>query len=335
MDQATLYEDAYFDAAVVNSLVEKLDEPFWQQAYTSVIRWIRIAAELAGTEEPDLRRIAALAADDGKLKELVEKAFEKCGDHTVGLPGIKRPAVGPRDEERELREHTARNLRRWHNEEWSNLHPKLRRSITEGLHLTAHSDLVVYPRNGTVNGEGVPIGERRGPWKDWNEGTLPLRIAGSIQKATAKLRGETNEILERARARAQPAQTGGPNKPAATQENDAGGEWNSTKLQRTVRNIQGLVQKTRAVNRNWYPAAPRLRTESIEAKKRQGSASSPARKKKSGGNEAGNSRTSGQQRTAERYPAAGRDSGRTESLIEANRLIETAQRTARAFAVRR
>ena len=280
MDQATLYKDAYFDAAVVNSLVEKLDEPFWQQAYTSVIRWIRIAAELAGTEEPDLRRIAALAADDGKLKKLVEKAFEKCGDHTVGLPGVKRPAVGPRNEERELREHTARNLRRWHSQEWSSLHPKLRRSITEGLHLAAHSDVVVYPRNGTVNGEGVPIGERRGPWKDWNQETLRLRIAGSMQKATAKLRGETKEMLERARARAQPAETGGPNGPAATQGNDAGGEWNSTKLQRTVRNIEGLVRKTRAVNSEL-----------------QNGIQPP------------------------------RDSGRTES-IEANRLIETAQRTA-------
>ena len=224
MNQATLYEDAYFDAAVVNSLVEKLDEAFWQQACTSVIRWIRIAAELAGTEEPDLRRIAALAANDSKLEKLVEKAFEKCGDHTVRLPVIKRRAVGPREEERELREHTANNLRRWHRQEWSSLHPNLRRGIAEGLHLTAHSDVVVYPRNGTADGEGVPIGERRGPWKDWDEGTLPLRIADSIQKTAAKLRGETDEILERARARAQAAQTGGPNGPTATQGNDAGGE---------------------------------------------------------------------------------------------------------------
>ena len=136
MRQPGIYENAYLDAAVVNGLFGKSREPFWQQAYTSVIRWIRTAAEVNGTREPDLREIAALALDDEKLNALIEQTAEHAGAKPKpaesGRPAPRARAGAPKTDEETAR-HIGREVRRWYEHDWCGLDPRLRKSIAEGL----------------------------------------------------------------------------------------------------------------------------------------------------------------------------------------------------------
>ena len=78
--QATLYEDAQIDAAVITALKDSTNAPFWHQAYGSAIRRIRSISMLAGNGEPSLREIAALLDNDTVLEALVQTGTARSGE---------------------------------------------------------------------------------------------------------------------------------------------------------------------------------------------------------------------------------------------------------------
>ena len=165
------YEIARIDAAIVASLRGRDPEPFWVQAYAWVIARVKTAADIAGRKEPDLRAIAALLTDDDAgLHELVGAAARTAGntDDAGRDPGLQD----------------------WFDKDWNGLDPKLQESIRKGLQTAADSDLTVRPSKGPHRGTAIPIGRRRGPWRDWDTTTLPRHTRLAIRAATDELRGE-------------------------------------------------------------------------------------------------------------------------------------------------
>ena len=160
------YETARIDGAVVASLSNSADHVFWATVYTSVIRWMKRAGELAGTEEPDLETIVDQIGDDAGLSEWIEKAA-----------GAAR-ATGHADRD---------ELRRWYHEDWLLLDPGLRSNIVTGLRKAALSEITVARRQGPQRGEPMRIGKRRGPWREWNTATLPAAARNAAETAMREI----------------------------------------------------------------------------------------------------------------------------------------------------
>ena len=191
MQQLDWYQIAYLDAAVVNVLAGGSSEPFWQQAYTWVIRWLKVAVDLNGADEPHLRWIATLVADESRLAALVQHTVEICGRRpepspSVDLPGVTRRLVRGRVvDDRPAR--IASNMADWHAREWSVLDPPLRRSIVLGLQMAARSDVTISRREGVSGRRPLPIGCRSGSWALWDIGTLPVSVRDALRRAVVEL----------------------------------------------------------------------------------------------------------------------------------------------------
>ena len=160
------YPAAYVDAVLVNHLVGKPREPFWEQAYTSFIRWLKLAAELGGTPEPDLRQVAAFALDPERLAAFVAQA----------------EALGGADASSDYRR-TASDLRRWHDEEWLGLDSRLRAKLSAGFQVAAQSPFQLSRRTRSGGVDRVPLGRRCGPWSEWGLEPLPGPLAQAVAAA--------------------------------------------------------------------------------------------------------------------------------------------------------
>ena len=163
------YSLAYTLAAVLNQLFGKGKEPFWQQAYTNLIRWIiELHRALPSTwctlqdvyrcaiEPKLLRQRIDEARDFAGLEEaivlpdhvwtqhaqaLASHPWKHAGDHVTAPydPALVDDllALGVRVDTREpsTSEHAERVLavERWYENDWQQLDTKLRTSITEGI----------------------------------------------------------------------------------------------------------------------------------------------------------------------------------------------------------
>ncbi len=77
------YSQAYTISSLLNQLFGKGKEPFWQQAYTNLVRWIIEAHRLCGEKEDGwvtLQDIYRCAIDSKALDEVIKKAEAKAGD---------------------------------------------------------------------------------------------------------------------------------------------------------------------------------------------------------------------------------------------------------------
>ena len=168
--EATLYEDAQIDAAVVTALNDSENAPFWRQAYGSAIRRIRSMSILAGNGEPSLREVAALLDNDTVLEALAQAGAARSGET-----------------ERERDSHVNQD---WLENEWRPMDHGLRNHVVEGIRPTAASRLTV---TGPTGETGAPtIGERRGPWLHdgrlrWDIYRLPTQIRAPIGKVIEEL----------------------------------------------------------------------------------------------------------------------------------------------------
>lgn len=160
------YPAAYVDGVLVNHLVGRPGEPFWVQAYPSFIRWLKLAAELAGMPEPDLRQVAEFAVDPDRLAAFVAQA----------------EALGAADASSDYRR-TASNLRRWHDEEWLGLPSRLRANLAAGFQVAAQSSLQLSRRTRSGGVDRVPLGRRCGPWSEWGLELLPGPLAQAVAAA--------------------------------------------------------------------------------------------------------------------------------------------------------
>lgn len=165
-----MYANAHIDGEVVAALNSAGNEPFWKQAFTSVIHRIRVAAVQAGNPEPTVRETAALLDNEIVLDGLFHAAIAKSG------------ATETED----------RDIAGWLNHDWRGLDYNLQNAIREGIRNAGTSKLTV--RRLRANAAPTAIGDRRGDWIDngkllWDTSSLPREMQETIQ-ATA------HEILE-------------------------------------------------------------------------------------------------------------------------------------------
>ena len=71
------YANSRVDAGIAEALAGTSEEPFWIQAQTKLIRWIRNGHRLAGEPEPGIRSVAETAKNRAKLEALVKKAVDR------------------------------------------------------------------------------------------------------------------------------------------------------------------------------------------------------------------------------------------------------------------
>ena len=172
--EATLYEDARIDAAIIGAQDGAADEPFWHQAYTSAIRGTRSMSILAASWEPNLCEVAALLDNDTVLEALAEAGSARTSS--------------TEDDQR------SRTNQGWLTRDWRAMDHRLRNSIVEGIRQAANSSLTVTDTTGEA---GTPtIGERRGPWFHdgqlrWNICKLSARTRTAIERVVCELHPET------------------------------------------------------------------------------------------------------------------------------------------------
>ena len=141
-------------------------EPFWIEAQTNLLRWIRNGHRLAGEPEPGIRSVAEIAQNRAKLEALVKKAVDR--------------AETP-DERTEARE-----LERWLTRDWLPLGAALASRQTTTLTLVGSWDITVTSRDGT---QRTRVGERTGSWDSWDPASLPVNGRRAAWEALAELRG--------------------------------------------------------------------------------------------------------------------------------------------------
>ena len=124
------------------------------------------AGELTGQCEPDLNAIVEVIRDDARLAEHIEAAARSAG-----------AGADP----------DTNALRRWYREEWMELGAGLRRNIVKGLRNAAESGMTVARRAGPHRGQAVPIGNRVGPWREWNTATLPAAARDAAETAMREI----------------------------------------------------------------------------------------------------------------------------------------------------
>lgn len=162
MTAGSRWEDtAQVDGALVSSLAGTAEHCFWRQCHARVIARIRQASELAGEPEPDLRKVAALASDDSRLRALIATA--------AGSRGSADERAG-------------RELSDWYRENWFELDQSLRRKVATALQQAAECGVTVAHRAGARDGR-VPLGERTGPWSEWDAASLPEPLRSAAEGA--------------------------------------------------------------------------------------------------------------------------------------------------------
>ena len=115
------YSLAYTIATLLSQLFGRGNDPFWQMAYTNLLRWLI-----------ELHRVVP-------------------GDHVVTLQDLYRCAISPKlfaDQMEQAKAELATNIhvpdrqdrlerlaavRRWYNDDWTQMDPKLRTSVVEGI----------------------------------------------------------------------------------------------------------------------------------------------------------------------------------------------------------
>ena len=172
-DRLDAYSLAYTIASLINQLFGKGKEPFWQQAYVNLVRWIielhrlrpvpwvtlrdvyrctlepeRIEAALAEVEAritPPATIRVRTADLTAELEALNAWAWTRAGDgmvHTPDAPplrdrltqlGIAHEVTMPLATGDPARRERLDAVRRWYQQDWQQLDPKLRSSIVEGL----------------------------------------------------------------------------------------------------------------------------------------------------------------------------------------------------------
>ena len=85
------YSQAYTISSLLNQLFGKGKEPFWQQAYTNLVRWIIEAHRLCGGDEPGwvtLQDIYRCAIDRDALDQVIEAAEAKAATPPAAPPTL-------------------------------------------------------------------------------------------------------------------------------------------------------------------------------------------------------------------------------------------------------
>ena len=158
------YANARVDAVIAEAIAGS-EEPFWIQAQTNLIRWVRTGYRLTGEPEPGIRAVADTAKNNAKLAALVKKAASR--------PESSEDAT------------EARELERWLTQEWLTLDSKLTSRLTETLAITGASKADVTSRDGKHR---TLIGERTGSWDEWDPASLPEYARTAALKALNELR---------------------------------------------------------------------------------------------------------------------------------------------------
>ena len=166
------YSLAYTIASLINQLFGRSKEPFWQQAYVNLVRWIIVLHRMSPEPWVTLRDVyrCTLDADlvDGKIAQvedtlgrpaMVRIRAEELSAHAAALQAWTWKSVGGgtvrTTDGKAVREALAKlavdheveapvpvdperrerldAVRRWHEKDWKELDPKLRSSIIEGL----------------------------------------------------------------------------------------------------------------------------------------------------------------------------------------------------------
>ena len=171
-DQLDSYSLAYTIASLINQLFGKGKEPFWQQAYVNLVRWIIELYRMSPRPWVTLRDVYRATLDStlitrtiamidaeidgltalrvrtadlsGRMGTVKAWAWEPAGDGVVRTKDdpklreqltaagiafdiVRLGAVDP------VRRERLAAVKRWHEQDWQQLDPKLRSSIIEGL----------------------------------------------------------------------------------------------------------------------------------------------------------------------------------------------------------
>ncbi len=145
-----IYANARVDAGVAEAIAGVNEEPFWVQAQTNLIRWVRTGHRLAGEPEPGIRSVAETARNTAKLETLITSALYRAG-------------TGDKLAE-------ARELERWLTHDWLRLDTALTYRLTHTLAEAGAQDITVTSRDGLHR---TPVGERTGSWDRWDPTSLP------------------------------------------------------------------------------------------------------------------------------------------------------------------
>ena len=176
------YVTSLLDAALVNAMFGKPNEPFWAVAYTSAIRRVRTAIDLAGDPEPDLSEVSVFLSSPESLEALVARALAGPPPAAPGQAPAA-PAAGdlsPADRAIERRE-----LDLWYRRDWLVLDSALRASLTAGLASVVSSEIVLRPLPGVPDRSTVRLGSRRGSWNGWDVASLPSFVEQHLRRVAA------------------------------------------------------------------------------------------------------------------------------------------------------
>ena len=224
------FETAYLDAATVNALAGKPSDPFWQQAYTSLIWKVRTAVRLASGKEGDLHRVLEVARDPDRLEALI--------DHVRETGTTDRQAETGRDTHAVIH---------WYHCDWNELDARLQRSLLDGLAAVAAMDVTVDPATGSGKASPVRLARRTGPWREWNPDSLPANARDAIERARRELYGP-HRTRRPAGRRKRPAPS-------------IGGPTTAGPLARRIARLAEAVDTTRECIRQGWKAKAMLATE--------------------------------------------------------------------------
>ena len=115
------YSLAYTIASLLSQLFGRGKDPFWQMAYTNLIRWlIELHRVVPGNYVVTLQDLYRCAIDPDLFDKKIKEAEGKLGSN----PQMQNWA--DRDERLQA-------VRRWYDKDWKKLDPKLRTSVVEGM----------------------------------------------------------------------------------------------------------------------------------------------------------------------------------------------------------
>ena len=170
-DQLDSYSLAYTVASLINQLFGRSKEPFWQQAYVNLVRWIIVLLpDTSPRRWVTLRDVYRCTLEPGRIEQMIGEleallerpamvririadlaakgmeedasSWEEVGGGTVrteDTPKLREQLTGlgiefevetPGDSPRKQ---CLDAVRRWYQQDWSKLDPKLQTSIVEGL----------------------------------------------------------------------------------------------------------------------------------------------------------------------------------------------------------
>ena len=187
-DNSACYENSRIDAVVVEALAgderpggelariidERLcggelhaddKEAFRVEAYTNIMRWLRIAHRIAGDPDPGIAAIAETARSTARLTVLSERAADRAAtpDALSDVRGFVKFLTG----------------------EWLALHSTLGMRLDETLSYVGAMGVTVTSRDGTRMSR---VGERSGSWSLWDPESLPVAARTAALEAIEELR---------------------------------------------------------------------------------------------------------------------------------------------------